>query len=112
MESEKQAIDESTKRISRLYYDNIDVDEAIELMRDCDISAELVESVYSELSAKVEKLMTDRFHYHTIECEENFIPCDNIYYWTSRYLLACCNRLSKSALHEIEIFDLFNDKSM
>jgi hypothetical protein len=112
METTKQRFVESTQRIFELYHDDINVKEAIKLMRDLNITAEVVESIYAQLSAKSWNLMKKRFHYYTIEGEENFIPGDSIYYWTSRYLLAYNKTSPDSAFHEIKIIDLFNDKSM
>jgi ABC-type uncharacterized transport system fused permease/ATPase subunit len=96
MEADK----ERTQQIFRLYYDNVNVNEAVELMRGQNISAEVVKSIYDQLSANAEKL--DRFHYYTT-------GVNNISYWTSRYLLAFS---TKADFHEIKIIDLFNDKSM
>jgi hypothetical protein len=111
METNEPTIDEAKQQISRLYYDNIDVEEAIDVMQDQNVSFEFVRDVYTQLSNEVEKLMMDRFHYYTIKGEQNFILHYNIYYWTSRYLLVFRNRLSKSAIPEIEMIDLFNNKS-
>jgi hypothetical protein len=102
--------DESTKQISHLYHDNIDVDKAIELMRDQNVSSEVVKSIYNQLSAKIEKLMADRFHYYNVEVGIN--DDFDIYVWTSRYLLVYYNDLLYSAFHKIKIIDLFNDRSM
>jgi hypothetical protein len=111
MESDKEPIDQVRQQISRFYYDNIDIDEAIERMRDQDISAEFVESVYDQLSKDAEKSMTKRFHYHTIEVGTNS-GVDVVSCWTSRYLINYDSDSTDSAFHEIEIIDTFNDKSM
>jgi hypothetical protein len=111
MESDEKRINEVRQQISRFYYDNIDIDEAIERMRDQDISAEFVESVYNQLSEAVEKSMTKRFHYQTVEIGTNN-DFDVVSCWTSRYLIGCFNESSDSAFHKIQIIDTFNDKSM
>jgi hypothetical protein len=99
------------KQILRLYHNNIDVEEIVQLMRSRDISAEFVKSVYNELSAKTKKIITDRFYYHSIEVGTNN-DFDVVSCWTSRYLRAFRNRSTDSAFHEIKMFDLFNNKSM
>jgi hypothetical protein len=107
METNEQAIHDSTKRISRLYHDNIDVNLAIKSMQNWNVSAEFVRDIYMQLSKEVEKLMTDRFHYHTL---------NNCFYkiefWTSRYLIGYNFESSDTAFHEIKIIDLFSDRSM
>jgi hypothetical protein len=112
MEAAEKRIVESTRQISRLYHDGVNFNKAVESMRAQNISADLVKSIYDQLSTDTETLMTDRFHYYTMEGEQNFLPCDNIYYWTSRYLLAYWHRSPDSKLHKIKIFDLFNNRSM
>jgi hypothetical protein len=95
--------DEVTRLISRLYHEEIEVEEAVEFMRYRNISAELVKSVYTELSTKGP-------HYHFIEVSINgsfnVVSC-----WTSRYLFAYSYQSPDSLFHDIRFFDLFNDKS-
>jgi hypothetical protein len=99
------------KRISSLYYDYVNVDEAIELLRDRNISAKLIKSVYNRLSNNATKLTTDQFYYYTIKDSVMNNCLDMFKYWTSRYLLVYSFRLSYSDSHKIKIIDLFNDKS-
>jgi hypothetical protein len=101
----------NTQHISRLYHDRIKVGEAVEIMRDYDISAELVKNTYDQLSKDGEKTMMKRFHYYTIKLEKKFFNY-NAVYWTSRYLLTYDNHPSDSAFHEVTLFDVFNNKSM
>jgi hypothetical protein len=103
--------EESIRLISDLYHDRIEVNKAIELMIDRDISAELVKSIYNQLSKEAEKLTIERFHYYTIEIERGFFY-RNVKYWTSRYLIAYDAISVDRGFHEIMIFDLFNDKLM
>jgi hypothetical protein len=110
MEAAGEYIVESTELILELYYSHIDVDKAVELLEDEDISAELVKTIYNELSKKVEKLMTDRFHYYTIRAD-NYSRI-GLNAWTRRYLLVYEKELLNSDFHEITVFDVFNDKSM
>jgi hypothetical protein len=110
METAKQRLVESTQRICDLYHDHVNVKKAIKLMRDRNVSAALVKTIYAQLSAKSWNLMKKRFYYYTIE-SETIITDYKLDYWTSRYLLDY-NRKADPAFHEIEIFDLFNDKSM
>jgi hypothetical protein len=98
------------QQISRLYYDNIDVENAVKLMRTQNISAEMVKYIYDQLSENVEKLMTDRFHYYNIKNGievPTMIKC-----WTSRYLISHDIFSNNSTFHEITIIDSFNDQSM
>jgi hypothetical protein len=100
------------QQISRLYHDRVNIDEAIKLMRRShNISSDLIKFMYDELSEQAEKLITDRFHYYTIEVDET-LQSYSINCWTSRYLLRYKNASSDFALHKITIFDAFNDKSM
>jgi 3-methyladenine DNA glycosylase/8-oxoguanine DNA glycosylase len=108
METAKKRIVESTKQIWRLYYKRVNVEEAVKSMRGQNISAELVKSIYNQLSADAENLMEDRFYHYTIECSNYH----QINYWTSRYLLIYKSEEYQSASHEINIFDLFNNTSM
>jgi hypothetical protein len=110
MQAAKNYILDSTQQICDLYRNNVNIDEAVELMRRQNISAELVKSVYIQLSKEVSKLMTERFHYYTIK-RKQFLPRYNIYYWTSRYLLTYCEKSTNPTLHEIKIDDLFHNKS-
>jgi hypothetical protein len=55
--------DERTQRISRLYHGDVNVKEALKLMQPHNISSKFVRDIYTQLSKKVEKLMTERFHY-------------------------------------------------
>jgi hypothetical protein len=98
------------QQISRLYYDGVNIDEAVKSLRSQNISAEVVKSIYDQLSENVEKLTTDRFHYYTIK--DGIKVFTIIDCWTSRYLLNHHYESSNSAFHNIEILDLFNDKSM
>jgi hypothetical protein len=107
MASENDNIDEVAQVIFNLYYDCVNIEEAVKLMGSQNISAELVKSIYNELSTEIDKL-TDRFYYYTIEVETD----DVITYWTSRYFLAYRKYSPDSAFHEIKIIDLFNNKSM
>jgi hypothetical protein len=109
MANVEQRIFESTRQISRLYHDRVSVNETVKLMRDRNISADLVKAIYNEFSTDAEKTIADRFDYYTIRSEKKLYYY-NINYWTSRYLLI---RGFKSAdSHEIQIIDVFNDKSM
>jgi hypothetical protein len=79
-------------------------------MEDQDISAELVNAIYTHLSNEADKLMTERFHYYNIKgCNNSF---DVVGCWTSRYLFAYNFESPDSAFHAITIFDSFHDKSM
>jgi hypothetical protein len=105
----KKRLDESTQRISRLYYNNYNVEEAVEIMGRQNISAELVNSIYNELSKDAENSMKNRFYYFTVNINYSF---DMVDYWTSRYLFAYGFDSSDSAFHEVTLFDVFNNKSM
>jgi hypothetical protein len=110
MESDKERIDQVTQQIVRLYHDNIGVEEAIDLMGDQNISAELVYGIYTQLFKDAEKSMTERFHYCNVEVKRD--PYSYyVNYWTSRYILGY-ERISHPPFYDITIFDLFNDKSM
>jgi hypothetical protein len=111
METIDKRIVESTKQICRLYHNRVNIKEAVKLMRGQNISAELVKRIYNQLSADVENLMEERFHYYTVESEQ-YSPFYEIDYWTSRYLLIYADHANQSGLYEITILDLFNDASM
>jgi hypothetical protein len=111
METDEERIVESTRKIYRLYHDNVNVEEAVKLMRNRNISANFVKSIYYQLYRGADNLMTERFNYFTIEASITTY-FDVVSCWTSRYLLAYRNQLSNFAFHEITIFDVFNDKSM
>jgi hypothetical protein len=111
MEATGERILESTRQISRLYHDRVNVKQAIKLMRGQSIIPDLVKTVYNQLSWNDEKLMIERFHYYTIETEP-YSPYRNFSCWTSRYLFAYRNQPVNSAFHNITIFDLFNNKLM
>jgi hypothetical protein len=105
-----ETINDVEREISRLYNDNVNVDEVLEVMRDQNVRSELVKSIYDQLSKEDDKLMKNKFHYYTIELDP-----DSDYYgvswWTIRYLIDY--RLPPDpAFHKIEIIDLFNNKSM
>jgi hypothetical protein len=102
METHKQ-------QISRLYRNNVHVEEAVKSMRDRGISSKSVKSIYNQLSRDDEKLMTERFHYYTTKAEKKLCDYD-ANCWTSRYLLACA--FKSADFHEIKIIDVFNNKSM
>jgi hypothetical protein len=76
--------EEVTQQIRDLYLHNVNIEEAIELMRDRNISAELVKAIYNQYSIDTEKLKTDRFYYYTINIE-NYLFMNSYYIWTSRY---------------------------
>jgi hypothetical protein len=105
-----EAIDEVEQQISRLYYDNIDTDQAVELMRGQNVSAELVKAIYDQLSADIEK-WRERFNYYTIGSDSGN-DFDIVSCWTSRYLLGYHHESPDPDFHEIKIIDVFNDKSM
>jgi hypothetical protein len=107
MEAAEASILESTKQISRLYHDHIDVKKAVKLMRDQNISAEFVKSTYNQLSWNAEKSTMDRFRYYTVLRDKNSYEY-TVDYWTSRYLFAYRN----SDFHKIKVIDVFNNKSM
>jgi hypothetical protein len=106
-----ETTDEVKRQISRLYHDNVYVEEAFTLMEDQNVSAKLVKSIYDQLSKTDEKLIKERFYYYTINPEDVSVY-HSIYCWTSRYLLINEAASDESAFHEIKIFDAFNDKSM
>jgi hypothetical protein len=108
MTSAEERLVESTRQISRLYHDNVNVDEAIELMRCQNISAEVVKDFYYHLSTEIDE-STEKFHYYTIEDREKFFKRAD--YWTSRYLFTYDDKSLDYAFHEITIFDSFNNKS-
>jgi nitric oxide synthase oxygenase domain/subunit len=103
-------IDESTRQISRLYYDGVNVKQAVKLMRDQGIIANLVKAIYDQLSLNDEKLKISRFHYYNVVIH-NSLLYSGANCWTSRYLITY-RSTSGSAFHKIEIIDLFNDKSV
>jgi hypothetical protein len=110
MEDDKQNIVYITQQIFRLYHDGVMIDKAVELMRDQNVSSELAKSIYDKVSKYAnEKIMTDRFHYYTIEKLGFYCY---IYYWTSRYLLVYRPISTDPAFHDINIIDSFNDQSM
>jgi hypothetical protein len=110
METNENSLDEVKGQISRLYHDGANVDEAVELMRDQNVNAELIKSIYDQLLTDAEKLMTDRFYYYTFEAgiRGHF---DRVTCWTSRYLLVYCNTSIGLSFHIIKIIDMLNDKS-
>jgi hypothetical protein len=95
----------------KIFHNNIDAEEAVELMRGQNVSSELVKSIYDQLSKEDDNLMKERFYYYKI-ARENDSLYRSIYYWTSRYLLVDETVSDNSKFHEIRIFDAFNDKSM
>jgi hypothetical protein len=111
MEADEERIDQAYQEISYLYHYDHNVERAIELMRDQNVSSDLVKSIYNELSRKAEKSRTERFHYYTYKNDMNeyfnVVDC-----WTSRYLLGYRKYILNPAFHEIKIIDIFNNKSM
>jgi hypothetical protein len=106
-----ESADYVKQQISRLYHDNVNIEEAVLLIRDWHVSSELVKSIYDQLSKEDDNLMKERFYYYKI-ARENDSLYRSIYYWTSRYLLVDETVSDNSKFHEIRIFDAFNDKSM
>jgi hypothetical protein len=111
MEHVEQRTDEIERQISRLYHNDVGVRQAVELMQSQGIVAELVETIYDQLSIDAQKLMTERFHYYTINTK-NYLVYYHVDCWTSRYLLVYGSKSTNSAFHEIKVIDSFNDKSM
>jgi hypothetical protein len=112
MDAAEESILESTRQIYRLYHDGFDVWEASDLLRDRDISDEMVKSIYDQLSRNAEKLTTGKFHYYTIGRGKNRLY-SHVNYWTNRYLVAYrYDQSSDPAFNGITVFDVFNDKSM
>jgi hypothetical protein len=112
MKTDEERIVESTRQIYRLYHDDVNVYQAIKLMRGQRILSGFVEFVYNQLSWNEEKLMEERFNYYSTEngINDSF---DCVKFWTSRYLLSHHTRsLIYNAFHKIKIIDLFNNKSM
>jgi hypothetical protein len=95
----------------KIFHDNVNVEEDVELMRGQSVSSELVKSIYDQLSTDAEKLMKERFHYYAIENDENLLfYC--VDHWTSRYLISYDTHSTNFDSYNIKIIDLFNDKSM
>jgi hypothetical protein len=110
MEGVKARILESIQQIFNLYETDVNVDETIKLMRDRNISANVVKGIYDQLSEDAKRLMTERFYYYTLE-EDLDKDLKRIRWWTSRYLLGY-SKSRDSAFHDITVFDVFNNKSM
>jgi hypothetical protein len=109
MEAAEERFLESTRQIFRSYHNRVSVRKTIKSMQDQDISSELVEAIYNQLSEDAEKAMADRFHYYSIKfepdlCERGVNTC-----WTNRYLVTYD---SYSNSDGIKITDVFNDTSM
>jgi hypothetical protein len=111
MQATQERVVKFTRLISRLFYDNIDVEEAVESMRSQNVSSELVKAIYTQLSNEVDQLRDRFYYYYTTEVDKYWLNY-RVGYWTSRYLLIEEAVSDKSAFHEIKIIDLFNDKSM
>jgi hypothetical protein len=111
MQATQERVVKFTRLISRLFYDNIDVEEAVESMRSQNVSSELIKSIYTQLSNEVDELRERFFYYYTSKVDKPRLKY-RVGYWTSRYLITSYYESSDSAFHEIEIIDLFNDKSM
>jgi hypothetical protein len=99
-----------TQLISRFYHNHVNIHDAVELMRDQNVSYELVQTIYDQLSEDAEKLTAERFHYYTHESEKD-LKFHRVICWTSRYLIVYDAKLRDSAFHEITIIHSFNDKS-
>jgi hypothetical protein len=112
MESDGERILESIQQICDLYHNDVSIYEAIELMRDKDVSSELVKSIYDQLSKEDDKLMKGRFYYYYTSKADKYWLNQRVGYWTSRYLVTAQYKCDESAFHEIEIIDFFSDKSM
>jgi hypothetical protein len=111
METNKERTNRIREQISHLYRSNVHVEEAIESMRDQSISSRSVKSFYNHFSRNAEKLTTERFHYYTTGVNKDLYEY-TVICWTSRYLLAYCKNSPDSDYYEIQIIDVFNDKSM
>jgi hypothetical protein len=111
MQAAQKHMDELTRQIYRLYHSNVNINKAIKRLRRQNISADLVKSIYDRVSKDAENLMTDRFHYYTMRdgISDYFrvLGC-----WTNRYLIGYDIESGDSNSREIQIIDLFNDKSM
>jgi hypothetical protein len=110
MESGDESILEPTQKIYRLYHNDVNVNEAVELMQNQGISPDLVKSIYDQLLTDAEK-MTERFHYYNAEVNRN-ANFYRVICWTSRYMIAYDSISSDSNFYEFKMIDLFNDKSM
>jgi hypothetical protein len=107
MEGAKKHILESTQQIVDLYCNNVYRHGAIRLMKDRNTSSKLVNAIYDQLTMKYPNLTMGRFHYYAIPSKNRSHKI--VGKWTSRYMLASN---TKPAFHEIQIIDLFHDKSM
>jgi hypothetical protein len=110
METLEKRIIASTRKILRLYHDNVDLYTAAELMQTQDISYNFVKAFYDQLSEDDERQKTQRFNYYTIKPEFSY-GIEFVSLWTSRYLLAYYKSYN-SASHHITVIDVFNNKSM
>jgi hypothetical protein len=99
---------ESTQRICDLYYDNVRLREVVDLMKCQSINDGLVECIYHQLSTNAYNITKKRFDHYEVDFKtfDNY----NVDYWTSRYLFA--HGFKSADSHEIQIIDVFNDKSM
>jgi hypothetical protein len=109
MKRTEESILEYTQKICDLYYNNVNVREAMDLMQGQNINAKFVEGIYSQLSTNADKITKERFDYYEFGVYFNLYGFN---YWTGRYLYAHRSELFNRGWHEIIIFDLFNNKSM
>jgi hypothetical protein len=111
MEDYEPTITESTRDISRLYYDDVNVEKAVEVMRGRNTSSELVKSIYTQLSKEADELR-ETFYYYSAAGIEKYWLSYRVGFWKSRYLITNNYGSTKSAYRQIGIIDLFNNKSM
>jgi hypothetical protein len=105
-----------TQKVCRLYGTFAEIDEAIESMAEQSVSAQFVKGIYQQLSSESDNWTetcrdnAEKHNFYSIKEETD--DYNNVVAWTSRYFLKFNFDTSDPALHKINVFDSFNDKSM
>jgi hypothetical protein len=117
MEEIQERVLDLARAISRLYYRQVTVENAIEILREQgfeDVSPGLVKELYDHLSLELQKYTqrcrykADKSLYYCVDSEK-YKVCS---IWSERYVVVSDYRSPNQDFHIIEVFDPFNDKSM
>jgi hypothetical protein len=117
MDELKTSILNLTRVICRLHRRRVRINDAIETLRNEGFETVLpsiVKAIYDRLSIEAEKFKkrcrdkADKSFFYSAEIKID----EDVDEWSERYLISYESILSDSTLHQIEVLDMFNDKSM
>jgi hypothetical protein len=106
-----------TRNICSLYCDQVSFDNAIETLGDYgfnNVLPALVKAIYDRLSVEANKFKkrcrdkADKSLFYSTNTKQS----EYVNLWSERYSISYARNSPNSTLHQIEVFDTFNDKSM